>query len=359
MLSATAQEEPSMRIIYEQCLYRPGDYGSSNWRIPAIIYLKDGSLLATCDKRKQNEGDLPEDIDIVARRSRDGGLTWGEPVTIAEGEGRKRGYGDAALVESADGDVLCLFVGGNGLWTSTEEEPQRSYVCRSSDGGATWSEPTDITSLLWGSRATNPSCREYRSSFFASGNGLRLRHGRHAGRIMTAAAMCRKEENILDNYVVYSDDNGATWTVSGCAYRGGDEAKLTELSDGKVLISVRQQGTRGWNISADGGETWGEQGLWEELTANACNGEILRVSDTLLIHSLPHSMRREKVSLFTSHDDGKSWHHALTLYEGPSVYSSMTLMPDGRIAILMERNPDGACEIWFQIVEIEKRGISE
>ena len=52
---------------FEQCLFRPGDYGSTNWRIPAICCLPDGSLLITCDRRKYNETDLPEDIDIVSR----------------------------------------------------------------------------------------------------------------------------------------------------------------------------------------------------------------------------------------------------------------------------------------------------
>ena len=75
-------------VYYEQCLYRPGDYGSTNWRIPAICCLSDGTLLTVCDKRKYNESDLPEDIDLVVRRSLDNGRTWSEPQTFAEGTGR-------------------------------------------------------------------------------------------------------------------------------------------------------------------------------------------------------------------------------------------------------------------------------
>ena len=108
---------------YEQCLFRPGDYGSTNWRIPAICCLPDGSLLIVCDRRKYNEKDLPEDIDIVSRRSTDNGRTWSEPVTIAQGTGRKHGFGDAALVVCENGDVVCVFVGGNGLFASSESDP--------------------------------------------------------------------------------------------------------------------------------------------------------------------------------------------------------------------------------------------
>ena len=347
-------EEDSI-VYYEQCLYRPGDYGSTNWRIPAICCLNDGTLLAVCDKRKYNESDLPEDIDIVMRRSTDNGRTWSEPLTIAEGTGRKQGFGDAALVECENGDVVCVFVGGNGLFASSQADPIRSYVCRSSDKGLSWSEPEDITFQLWGDQATRPMCRNYRASFFGSGNGLRLTRGEHAGRIMFAAAMVRKNSNVADNFVVYSDDNGMTWKVSQRAYEGGDEAKLMELVDGRVLISVRQTGARGYNYSSNGGLAWGTQGRWECMKSNACNGDMLRLAATdrgdscnILLHSIPNSMERRDVSIFVSYDEGLTWQDPVLLFDGPSVYSSMTLLKNGSVGVLVEENPNGACELWYQ-----------
>ena len=347
-------EEDSI-VYYEQCLYRPGDYGSTNWRIPAICCLNDGTLLAVCDKRKYNESDLPEDIDIVMRRSTDNGRTWSEPLTIAEGTGHKQGFGDAALVECENGDVVCVFVGGNGLFASSQADPIRSYVCRSSDKGLSWSEPEDITFQLWGDQATRPMCRNYRASFFGSGNGLRLTRGEHAGRIMFAAAMVRKNSNVADNFVVYSDDNGMTWKVSQRAYEGGDEAKLMELVDGRVLISVRQTGARGYNYSSNGGLAWGTQGRWECMKSNACNGDMLRLAATdrgdscnILLHSIPYSMERRDVSIFVSYDEGQTWQDPVLLFDGPSVYSSMTLLKNGSVGVLLEENPNGACELWYQ-----------
>ncbi|MBR6990996.1 MAG: exo-alpha-sialidase [Bacteroidales bacterium] len=347
-------EEDSI-VYYEQCLYRPGDYGSTNWRIPAICCLNDGTLLAVCDKRKYNESDLPEDIDIVVRRSTDNGRTWSEPLTIAEGTGRKQGFGDAALVECENGDVVCVFVGGNGLFASSQADPIRSYVCRSSDKGLSWSEPEDITFQLWGDQATRPMCRNYRASFFGSGNGLRLTRGEHAGRIMFAAAMVRKNSNVADNFVVYSDDNGMTWKVSQRAYEGGDEAKLMELVDGRVLISVRQTGARGYNYSSNGGLAWGTQGRWECMKSNACNGDMLRLAATdrgdscnILLHSIPNSMERRDVSIYVSYDEGQTWQDPVLLFDGPSVYSSMTLLKNGSVGVLLEENPNGACELWYQ-----------
>lgn len=347
VLTATACHKPEPApqsdepFIDSVCLYRPGDYGSANWRIPAILSLDDGSLLAVNDKRKYNESDLPEDIDIVYRRSTDHGDSWSEPQTLIEGQGRGRGYGDPALVQCANGDVLCLFAGHNGYFASTVAAPICIYMCRSTDCGRTWSDTVNLTSVVWDATSG------YHGAFVASGNGLRLRRGPHAGRILFAAAVLRNGQNVSDNYIIFSDDNGHTWQRSQRAFAAGDEAKLIELTDGTVLISVRRSGARGYNCSTDGGMNWGTQGTWPEMTVNACNGEMLRLDDTTLLQSIPNSMQRENVSVFTSNDEGQSWHSPVLVCAGPSVYSSMTLLDDGTIGFYVEKNPSGACELWY------------
>lgn len=346
-------------IFYRHRLYAPGDYGSANWRIPALCALPDGSLLAVNDKRKFNEGDLPQDIDIVACRSTDNGRTWSEPVTIVAGQGVKKGFGDPALVVTEKGEVICAFAGGNGYFQSTEEDPIRLFVTRSIDGGKTWSKPEDITFQIWGTKALNSACQKYRASFFSSGNGLRLTRGAHKGRIMFVVPMLRKDEWVSDNFVVYSDDDGHSWQVSECAFSGGDEAKLVELVDGRVLLSTRQDGPRGYNISEDGGVHWGTQGYWPEMTTNACNGDMIRLSaidqggkQNVLMHSIPNSMSRENVTIFFSYDEGKTWQEPLLLFNGPSVYSSLTVLPDGSVGAYIEQNPNGACELWFTNIPV-------
>ena len=111
-------EPDSIRL--RTVIYRPGDYNSKNYRIPAIITAKDGSLVIATDKRKNNDIDLPEDIDILINRSTDGGRTWSEPYTLMEGQGVGKGFGDCALVRTNDeGGLLAAFVGGCGFWQET------------------------------------------------------------------------------------------------------------------------------------------------------------------------------------------------------------------------------------------------
>ena len=331
----------------------PGDYGSAAYRIPAIVTLPDGTLLIATDKRKYNHSDLPEDIDIIAQRSKDSGKTWSEPVTVVEGKGFNKGYGDAALAVGASGEVFCAFSGGPGLWVSTLENPQRNYICRSKDGGLTWSEPEDCTFRLWGPDADNAECRTYHSAFFGSGRGLCLTKGKYAGRVMFVAAVHSKEKGRFDNYIYYSDDEGQSWKVSECAFVGGDEAKVVELPDGRVLLSVRRHGERGYNLSEDGGQTWGKQGTWPEMCVNACDGDIINLGDSLLLQSVPNSMKRENVSVFVSRDNGKTWPYVKTVCPYESVYSSMTVLPDGTIGMYYEENPDVSFDMVYVNFSVE------
>lgn len=92
----------------------------------------------------------------------------------------------------------------------------------SEDDGTTWSEPKDITHFLYGANCSHPQRSKFLSSFCASGQGLRTT----SGRIMFVAAMRVNEEYKLDNYLIYSDDEGATWHVSDLAYKGVMSPKL-------------------------------------------------------------------------------------------------------------------------------------
>lgn len=334
-------------LLARKKVFGPGDWGSKNYRIPAIYTLPDGSLLTTTDKRKFNQNDLPDDIDVIASRSTDGGRTWSDPVTVEEGKGFGKGFGDAALVTTASGKVICAYSGGPGLWASNEDNPACNYFRISGDNGTTWGEAVEIHSMLWGRDAVRKECRDSHSAFFGSGRGLRLEKGGHAGRVIFIAAVHSSKNNRFDNYAVYSDDEGRTWNVSEAAFIGGDEAKVVELADGRVLLSVRRGGERGFNISNDGGQTWGKQGLWPEMNVNACDGDIINYHDELLLHSVPNSLKRENVSIFVSRDNGRTWPYVKSICPYESVYSSLTILPDDTIGAYIEESIDGQIEMWF------------
>jgi hypothetical protein len=329
----------------------PGDYGSKNYRIPAIITADDKSLVILTDKRKFNSVDLPEDIDVIAQRSTDNGKTWSEPVIVAQGQGRNKGFGDVNIIKAKSGKLVALYVGGVGLWNSTAENPQGHYVSVSTDNGKTWSAPRDITSQLYGAQCSDPVRKTWQSSFFGSGQGLTLRDG----RIMAVVAVRETLQNHkLNNYVVYSDDEGETWHVSQKAIDGGDEAKVVELNDGTVLLSSRITGNRLWTKSTDRGETWGPKNTWEEIWGNACDADIIRYTSTLdgydknrILHTLPNAKNRTNVTMWVSYDEAATWPVKKTISKGESAYSSVTILPDGTIGVYVEEDESEPYKMYF------------
>lgn len=343
-------------ILARTTLLRPGDYNSTNYRIPAVITARNNDIVAVTDKRKYNNTDLPEDIDIVCNVSSDGGHTWTEPYTIAYGTGYGKGFGDCALALTNDENgIIAAYVGGPGFWGSTPTNPLRMYISRSNDNGMTWTEPEDITYQIYGAECEDPERQNWLGGFFGSGNGLLT----STGRIMFVVAM-RENDNreAICNHAVYSDDNGLTWKVSGRASVGGDEAKVTELVDGRILMSIRHGGNRWYNISEDGGETWNETtSEWPEINSTACNGDMIRYTSVKdgddknrLLHSSPVGSSRSNVTLFISYDEGESWPVSRCIVPYSSAYSSICVLPDNTIGFYVEEAYTGEgdyCTVFY------------
>ncbi|MDD4636204.1 MAG: exo-alpha-sialidase [Bacteroidales bacterium] len=326
-------------------LFEPGDDGSRYYRIPALITAADSSLVAVCDRRNNNNADLPGDIDVVVRRSTDNGKTWSPQLKIA-GEGTTTGYGDPALLlDKFSGKIHCFFAANQGLWASTPTDPIRIYQSVSSDNGITWSTPKDITDMIYGANAPIAATKTWKAAFIGSGHALQLRDG----RMMFSMAVRETEAQSLNNYIAYSDDFGETWTTSTSkACNGGDESKLVELSDGRVMISVRHAPNRYVNYSSNRGITWGTQSVNSYLVDPACNGEILEYTSTKdgldknrILHSLCYSTTRSNLTILMSEDNGTTWPVKKTLNSRGSAYSTLAILPDGSIGCYFEDDATG------------------
>lgn len=327
---------------FSTVVFDMGDGGSLYYRIPAIETAADGSIIALSDKRWENLNDLPARIDVVCRRSTDGGRTWGEPVTVAASD-EGGGYGDPAIVLDRDsGDLISVFAHGPGFWQSTADNPLRICISRSSDNGLSWTEPCDITAQIYGAECEDNDRSKWQGAFAASGHALQL----SCGRLMFVVAVrTTAGRGGISNYACYSDDGGATWSVSeNAADTNGDEAKVAELPDGSILMSIRAKGHRHFSKSFDRGRTWSEASVSKDVIEPACNGDILsmtvsraRKHENVLLQTVPcDSTSRRNVSILYSPDQGCSWQLGKVLCEGASAYSSLTILPDGAIGALVE-----------------------
>ena len=351
-------------VIYkvQSAPFQPYDLGSHYWRIPAMVVLhhqqgenasKNGRVVTMADNRFDHNTDLPSHIDVYERHSDDNGATWSTHKMVVGTEadhalvGGYHGFGDVSLVECASGKIVAIMVGGPGYFGSTPSNPIVPTIITSTDGGDTWSTPRTLTNELY---KTTYKEGAVQGSFAGSGRGLMLQRQKDKqlnGRIMFAMShrFIVNGKRSIQEYIIYSDDEGATWKFSTqSAYNGGDESKLVELADGTVMISVRQSGQRGYNKSTDGGVTWGTQAKWADIDGNACNGDILYVNKHVMLHSYPNDGKRKNVTIKASFDGGKSWSNPYVVCAPSSCYSTMDVTKDGDIAIFYE---DNACSTGF------------
>ena len=338
--------------IYDRqtMLFNPWDHGSEYYRIPAMIVLENnaehkGRIITVTDRRYDNNEDLPNKIDLVARYSDDNGNSWSAPKTIAgeyidslNNQGPDYGYGDEAIVETTDGKIICLMAADRRYQRSTYDDRIKVYQTSSDDGGKTWERPKEISDLIYDAPYKDASAK-LQGVFVTSGKGLCLKHQKRKsanGRIMFAM-VCKFSEWPYYNYIVYSDDNGKTWNVSKHAvFEGGDEAKLVEERDGTVIISTRRSGERGFNVSHDGGLTWGKGYTNKDLWGNSCNADMLVYSDDVYLHTMPNAEDRRNLTIYASRDKGKTWPYKYVFNSLPGAYSSIVKCADGSIGIYYE-----------------------
>ena len=63
-------------------LFTSGEGGYAYYRIPGIIVTHKGTILAYCEARRDSVHDWST-LDVMVRRSIDGGLTWSGPHIVS------------------------------------------------------------------------------------------------------------------------------------------------------------------------------------------------------------------------------------------------------------------------------------
>ncbi|MBV7697693.1 exo-alpha-sialidase [Streptomyces sp. TRM70350] len=356
--------------------YTAGTGGYAAYRIPAAVTTRAGAVLAFAEGRRGGAGDSG-DIDVVVRRSADGGCTWGPLTVVAAGEGNTRGN-PAPVVDPRTGTVVLLTSYNSGAVTEaqimrgevTPEQSRRVFVQRSRDDGRTFTKPREITAAVkraaWRWYATGP------------GHALALTRGPHAGRLVVPAnhsaappagsADTGQEPKYYGAHACYSDDGGATWRLGfvDASYDGhanANESTAAELPDGTLYFSARDQhgtstGHRLDSRSTDGGRTLARPYAVQPTLNDVpiVQASVLQPGDPaapLLFSGPSVPTARKAMAIWRSTDAGRTFTKALTLSRHPAAYSDLVQVGTDTLGVLYETGVTGTYErIEFRLIPL-------
>jgi sialidase-1 len=352
--------------------FRAGTGPYASFRIPAVVATAEGTLLAFAEGRRDSAADTG-DIEIVLRRSTDGGRTWADPRVVADN--RSDTAGNPAPVVLDSGRIVLLHVRNAADATEAKilrgevsaEDGRRVWAQHSDDGGVTWSAPREITADV-----KKPDWRWYATT---PGHAVQLRRGEHAGRIVVPAnhtvpptgADTGAEAKYNSGHCLYSDDEGESWHIGYVdenpdGYVNVNETTAAELPDGRIYFNTRNDspspGNRADAYSSDGGASLDLPFRPQAgLVAPVCEGSVLHLGepDVLLFSGPADPAARALMTVRASHDQGVTWKPVHTVDGLPAAYSDLVRVDDEHVGLLYETGDFSAYStITFRRIPVEE-----
>lgn len=388
-----------------QSVFYPGFMNSDHYRIPALLYTKNGTLLAGIDRRVGGGHDSPNDIDAVVRRSLDQGHTWEEDgIVINDYPDEASNIDLSFLQDKTSGRIFALVDGfphGAGLMggfgtnaykgTGFKEINGKKYMFLTDENG-------DEYTIREEGRVYNHAGEL--TSFSVDMKRNLYQDGEQIDHIFSKTSPLKPfKTSYLELY--YSDDEGETWTgpidlndqvkeewmiFLGTGPGNGIQLKQ-EPYKGRLVFPVYFINDRLRQASAviysdDNGETW-HRGESPNEGRVVENGEIIREKDfTNPAHEITESQVVEmpdgQLKLFmrnhsgyaqiaTSFDGGETWHPEIVTEKAlVAPYSQMSAIRyngqvDGKEAVVFSsaNHPTSRINGTVRIGLIEEDGTYE
>lgn len=326
---------PAQASFTEYILFQSGVGPYAQYRIPSIVETKKGSLLAFAEGRVQPSD--TGDINVLLRKSRDGGNTWSPPVVVADREADTIGN-PTAVVDRVTGTVWLALTGNPGMLNEDQilaKHPAGTrtvWLTRSDDDGDTWAPLTEITSQV----------KRPEWTWFATGPGIGIQL-KDDTIVIPANYAVTANIQTWGTAVLVSQDHGKTWQVRGTIGPGTNESQMAELADGRLILNMRNyvvKGHRAISVSRDKGATWSAIIADQNLIEPVCQASIFRMSGTSggwLLFTNPANLGRQMETIQMSRDDGQTWPFRRIIYGGPSGYSCLTQIGASQVGVVYER----------------------
>ena len=321
----------------QSVLWTSGNEDYHTYRIPALIVTPAGTVLAFCEGRRNSSSDTG-DIDMLVKRSTDGGRSWSNHEIVWD-DGENACGNPCAVVDRETGDIWLLMTHNLGIDKESEiidcksQGTRTIWVTSSMDDGLTWQEPVEITECV----------KEENWTWYATGPGAGIQLA--SGRLVIPCDHIEAMSKRYFSHVIHSDDHGETWKLGGTTPDDDvNECEAVELKNGVVLLNMRNydrdQKTRAVSVSSDGGNSWSHVMHDPVLMEPTCQASIRRATrdgDYILFSNPASQVERENMTVRLSIDGCQSWGYSQILHPGPAAYSCLTVLPGGTIGCLYER----------------------
>ena len=300
---------------------------------PVIQKLPDGRLGVVA---RGGDFHVGERGTLVFVTSADGGESWSHATVVAaEGpDNRNPAFGVAA-----DGTLLVSYMKLD-TYIDGIRDPSTGrggatpiYICRSEDGGATWSEGEVVVvngKEQWSDDAETGASGPDRV-YSPYGKMITLPD---ATVIMHYYGPPGEAPDESAAYLIRSHDGGRTWVDPVTIAEGYDETAICHLGDGRLLAMMRN-GRLWGSDSTDGGYSWSEpRPVTDEFELP---GDVIRLEDGRLLLTYGRRVPPNGVQGMVSRDEGRTWDsdHKLFLVGDSSTrdcgYPSSVQLDDGTI----------------------------
>ena len=319
-------------------VFELGQGGVDTYRIPALAVTPDHTIVAIAEARTLSPAD-GDPHSLVARRSTDGGRTWSKVTELAAAVAATTCFpSDPVTIVpesgSAMGDVIVVY------------RPCRSAdglaSVRSTDGGATWSEPAALSVDL----GTSLTQAQYEGMRPGPGNGVQLQEPSGRLAFVADSNMAAGTSTVLGLFL--SDDGGETWKVgatrsSGDGEERPDESALAVASDGNVVISSRGAAPQrlAYLASPDGEEflpfaDGSTVKVSTGLSAPDVEGSLLTLDDGTVVLATPSDPAIRRGLRLYELDGEARWKAGRMVEAGGAAYSSLARYDDDTFLVLAE-----------------------
>ena len=295
---------------------------------PTTVLLEDGRTIIAVYPQGHGAG------AIVMKKSADGGLTWTGRLPVPDNWATSLETPTIHRVVGPDGARrLILF---SGLY------PARLSV--SADDGRTWTPLAPAGD--WGGVVVMSSLVELRT-----GRGRYMAMFHDDGRFFTKDTREEKPP-VFTLYATFSDDGGLTWSFPQAVYRSSEvhlcEPGIIRSPNGRTLAALLRENSRTRNsfvmFSRDEGKTWSEpRELPAALTGDRHTGKYapdgrLLVSFRDMTHESP--TRGDWVAWVGTFDDivrGREGQYRVRLMDNTKdadcAYPGVEVLPDGTFVL--------------------------